>query len=336
MLGQSGRVTGLLLSSCLFAACASQTLPSNPAVPDNATTIAPARAVAMSTAATYYKCPVFASGNTYNKSIATAPIDHNSSKYISSVTSAGDTGPFYASTGAEKANQATNSTPTLAVRQKVSYHTFPARYPWASSFFIEPLGDAHSMVVQTQTCHLYEAFSTSYSRGVLSAYSGANWDLTRPFVPLPKGQPSSMASGLSLFAGMVRWEDYQSGTIAHALDWCAMARTVAQYTFVTPASATDRLPYRGSSSYQLPYGARLRLHANFSTAGFGPEATMVVKAMKAYGIYLADTGTSGNGIYFGNAANGSNPWNKSDLRSLSKIHITDFDVIALPTIQSVR
>lgn len=50
-----------------------------------------------------------------------------------------------------------------------------------------------------------------------------------------------------------------------------------------------------NSSYELPYGARLRLRASFSTAGWGPQATMVANAMTRYGIYLADTGSDSTG-----------------------------------------
>jgi hypothetical protein len=153
---------------------------------------------------------------------------------------------------------------------------------------------------------------------------------------LPSGVPSAMASGLPLFAGMVRWEDYQSGSIDHALNWDGIAHTVAQYQFVYPASDTDRLQFYGKSSYQLPYGARLRLKASFDVSGWGPQATMVAQAMKTYGIYLADTGSRGNGIYFANAADGSDPWDSRDLSSLSKIAIRDFEVIELPRIQRVH
>ena len=60
---------------------------------------------------------------------------------------------------------------------------------------------------------------------------------------------------------------------------------------------------------------------------------MVANAMKNFGVYLCDTGSSGNGIYFANGEDGSNPWNSSDLRSLGKITISDFDVLKLPPIQ---
>jgi hypothetical protein len=283
----------------------------------------------------YQGCPVFTAGDYYNAPISSASLDPNSANYITSQYSAGNTYGFYASTGYEKVNQANNSTPLLTVKQKVSYHTFPVPYPWQSGYYIEPLNDAHAMVVQTQSCHLYEAYSTSYSSGVLSAYSGANWDMTKGFVPLPGGSPSAMASGLSIFAGMVKWEDYQSGAIDHALNWAAPAGTVAAWKYVRPASDTDGLAFKGTSAYQLPYGAHLRLKASFSTAGMGPEATMVINAMKTYGIYLADTGSSSNALYFADDANGTNPWNSSDLSALSKIHITDFDVVTLPAIQTV-
>lgn len=285
--------------------------------------------------ARYAGCPVFTAGDYYNAPVSGAAIDPNSASYISSVIHAGDTNGFYASIGYEKVNNANNSTPLLTVQQKVSYHSFPVKYPWQSSYYIERLNDAHAMVVQTQTCHLYEAYGASYSNGVLSAYDGANWDLTKPFAPLPAGVPSSMASGLPEFSGMVKWEDYQSGSINHALNFSAIAGTVAAWKFVRPASDTDGLAFKGSSSYQLPYGAHLRLKASFSTAGMGPEATMVIKAMKQYGVFLADTGYSDNGLYFANAANGSNPWNGSDLSALSKVHMSDFDVLKLPTTYSV-
>ena len=282
----------------------------------------------------YYGCPAFKNGP-YTKPVTGSAIDPHSADYISSVIQAGDTNGFYASTGVEQVNLADNKTPLLTVVPKTRNHSFPVPYPWASNFYIEPLGDHHAMVVQTQSCRLYEAYDTSYSNGTLSAYSGANWRLTRKFKPLEPGNPSSMASGLSLFAGMVRWEDYEAGSINHALNWDGIAHTVAQYQFVDPASDTDRLPFYGTSAYQLPYGAHLRLKASFSTSGWGPQATMVANAMKTYGVYLSDTGSSSNGIYFANDEYGDNPWNWSDLVSLSNITMSDFDVVKLPPIQTL-
>jgi len=267
--------------------------------------------------------------------MSSASVDPNSASYVQSMTTAGNTAGFYASTGVERPNMASNGTPMTTVVPKVSYHKFPVQYPWTSGFFIEPLSDGHAMVVQTQTCHLYESYNTTYSGGVLSAYSGANWDMTKNFVPLSPGNPSAMASGVPLYAGMVTMADYQSGVITHPLNWGAIAGTVSQYGFVSPASDTDQLTFKGSGSYQLPYGARLRLRASFNTAGWGPQASMVAQAMKTYGIILADTGSSGNALYFANAPDGSNPWSNVDLAALGSIKVSDFDVLTLPAIQAV-
>jgi hypothetical protein len=192
------------------------------------------------------------------------------------------------------------------------------------------------MVVQTQTCQLYETYGTTYSGSTLSAYSGANWDLTKAFAPLPPNTPSAMASGLPLFAGMVKWEDFQSGTINHALNWVGVAHTVSYNKVVLPASDTDHLTFNGTA-YDLPYGAHLRLKASYPEQGLGPQMLAVVRAMKTYGVFLSDTGNTSNKLYFGNAPDGSNPWNTSasDLGALLTLHITDFEVLKLPPIQTL-
>ena len=288
------------------------------------------------TTATFHGCPVFTANSYYNRVITTAAADPNSANYISSVIQAGDGFGFDASTGVERVNIATDSTPLLKVLPLVDYNHFPLPYPWASNFFIEPLGDRHAIIVQTQTCHLYESYLTTYVAGILSARSGANWNLKIGFTPVAAGKASAMASGLSLFAGMVRWEDYQSGSIRHALNWDGIAHTLSEYGYVRPASTTGRLPFYGNSSYRLPYGAHLRLRPNFNTTGWGPQARMVVIAMQTYGVYLADTGSSFNALYFSNAPDGTNPWDQHDLSSLSKIKVSDFTVLKLGPVLSVR
>jgi hypothetical protein len=284
--------------------------------------------------ATFQGCPVFTSGDWYNANISTATVDPNSSNYIASMVQAGNTLGFGASTGVEFVNIANSSTPMVAVQPQVSYHPFPQPYPWQSTYKIEPLNDAHAIVFDVATCHLYESYHTTYLANVLSAFSGANWSLGSPFRSMPAGAPSAMASGLSLFAGMGKWEEYQTGTINHALNWSTRTHTVSQYSFVRPASSTDGLPFVGSSSYQLPYGAHLRLKASFNITNFGPQARIVAQAMKTYGVFLCDTGSE-NDVYLANAIDGTNPWNRDDLNSLGNIHLTDFDVVQLPTIERV-
>ncbi len=286
-------------------------------------------------AAALTACGLFGTSGYYSSSVLHAPVDLSSDKYVRSIVDAGDHGGFWmAADPAERVNVADGRTPAYRVRQKVEYHQFPVPFPWRPDFYIEALSDAHAIVVQTQACEVYETYQTTFSGGVLSAYSGAHWNLRRPFVPLAPGTPSAMASGLSLYAGMVRWEEVASGSIGHALNWAAPAGTVAQWSFVRPASDTDGLPFKGSSRYQLPYGARLRLRASFDTSHFGPQSAAIARAMKTYGVYLADTAHTDE-LYDALALDGSNHWNETDLAALASIRITDFEVLSLGPIERV-
>ncbi|MGA8100111.1 MAG: hypothetical protein WB810_15755 [Candidatus Cybelea sp.] len=277
----------------------------------------------------YHGCPVFP--NVYGQIVTNAPPDPNSTAYISSVQQV-DKGTFVALTGNQQVNLATSATPLLTVMPEVHYHGFRVPYPWQLGFWIKPLSDAHAMVVQTSSCHLYESYRTKYFAGVLSAYSGANWNMSK-FTRLPAGEPSAMASGLSLFAGMVQPEDIASGCICHALNWDAVAHSLAQYEFVYPASATDQLPYSGDATYRLPYGARIRLNANVNPTRCTREAQMVVSALKTFGAFAADTGGQ-DALYFANNTTGGNPWS-GRLRCLSTLTIADFVVLKLPKIERI-
>jgi hypothetical protein len=285
-------------------------------------------------AAALAACGLFGSNSAYTQPVASAPVDGDSARYVQSMVAAGGAGGFWiAARPVETVNIATSTTPTFRVRQKVPYHSFETAYPWQPSFRVEPLNDAHAIVVQVDDCRLYESYDTTFSGTGLAAYSGAIWSLRRPFVPLPPGSPSAMASGLSIYAGMARWEEVASGSIRHALNWAAPAGTVSQWTFVRPASDAEGLAFKGRG-YQLPYGAHLRLRSSFDTSRFGAQSAAIARAMKTYGIYLADTAHA-NELYNAIPLDGSSRWNESDLASLDAIRISDFDVLSLGRVERV-
>ena len=356
----SGMVTSLvslpvaIVAACIFACSGSPhsgvvpTLPqSNPtpaptSTPGHTPTPSPTSTPSGGNVATYQGCNVFTAGDFYNAPVGGASVDPSSALYIASAAVVDNSG-FYLSTGVEHANLANGSTPTHPVHAKVAYHqnewNANPQWPWLASFKIEPLGDAHAIVLRTSDCRLFETFSTSFSGGTFSAYSGWSWDLSRPFVTLTSvlgtSSPSSMASGVSLFAGAVKSEEIQSGVIRHALNWAGTAHAFATWSFVTPASDTDGLAFSGGNpSFQLPYGAHLRLKASFNDSSFGPQAKAITTALKTYGMFLADTGSS-NALYGIEAQDGSNHWNGGDLSALGSLHLTDFDVLTLPAIQRV-
>jgi hypothetical protein len=70
-------------------------------------------------------------------------------------------------------------------------------------------------------------------------------------------------------------------------------------------------------------GLRVRLKADVSLAGFGPQARIVVTALKRYGMILADNGSP---WYVGGAP--SPGWDDDDLHALGRITGADFEVVA--------
>ncbi len=277
----------------------------------------------------YAGCPVFPVGDSaYNADVRSARIDPNSSAYIASL-GANDS---WDNDTMEYLNIATDA-PTMPVAKKVSWHAMPPQ-PWESSFIIEPASDTHSFVLATRSCHLYELYETTYAGGALSAYSGGNWDLRRPFVPKPLGQSSAVASGISEFAGAVKYRELASGQVLHALFLIAPYHSLSQWDFVRPGSSTDGIPYEGTGSVQLPYGAKLRLRSTYPESELGPQALAVVHALKTYGAIIGDTGCCYKFVFM-NDASTSNAFDPSDLGALSSIQPSDWEVISLPHVYSI-
>jgi len=278
-------------------------------------------------------CP-YPSGDVWQTDISNAQTDPNSAAYIKAASDAGGGGSFDASapTTDELINPATSSTPLLTVQPKVKWHTPYSPWPWAASFFIEPLGDAHALVLQSEDCQYYEGYSVTYSGGNLSMYNGGMWKLTAPF-SRPKQGSTSTASGIPIGFVAVRPEELKTGVIGHALGWNGVRNSWSQTACVSPAGqsdCTDDIPYDGpSSDMPMPYGAHLRLKTSFDDSSFPNEAKTVAEALKKYGAYAYDTGCC-NTIVFTNDLDGGPVWTSGDEAALSGINLSDFDVVNAP------
>ena len=69
-------------------------------------------------------------------------------------------------------------------------------------------------------------------------------------------------------------------------------------------------------------GLRLRLNAGFSLAGYHGEALVVLRALKRYGLIVADNGSN---WYISGAP--SPHWSNDDLHTLGRVHGSDFEVV---------
>ena len=74
--------------------------------------------------------------------------------------------------------------------------------------------------------------------------------------------------------------------------------------------------------YSLPFGARIRLKASFDISGYSATNQIILRAMKKYGLILADIGSN---LYITGAPD--ERWNNDDLRRLGQVHGSDFEVV---------
>src|SRR6202021_2445828 len=78
-------------------------------------------------------------------------------------------------------------------------------------------GDRHVLVLDRDNCWLYELYSSYLQKnGNWNAGSGAVWDLLND-EQRPYTWTSADAAGLSVFAGLARYDEVAAGEIQHAL-----------------------------------------------------------------------------------------------------------------------
>jgi hypothetical protein len=188
-------------------------------------------------------------------------------------------------------------------------------YPIPPNVRREAGSDAHAILVDRDSCTLYELYALRRANGRWHAGSGAIWSL-RSNRLRPAGWTSADAAGLPILPGLARYDEVARGRIDHALRFTA-ARTRRAYVYPARHFASD-----STDSSLPPMGLRVRLRADFPTAGFPPQARVVLEALKRYGMILADNGSS---WYVSGSPDPR--WNNDDLATLRRVHGSDFEVV---------
>jgi hypothetical protein len=91
--------------------------------------------------------------------------------------------------------------------------------------------------------------------------------------------------------------------------------------FVPPAS---HWAANSTNSLAAPMGMRLRLKASYDISGFSAANQVILKALKQYGMIMADNGSS---MYISGTPD--DRWNNSDLHLLSSVTASDFEVVMM-------
>jgi hypothetical protein len=266
-------------------------------------------------------CPVFPASNALNEDIAKAPVDPNSAAYIDSIGASVD---LHADFGTNPSygipyTVVPRSQPKVPIEfSEYGEESDAGPYPIPPSAPVEGAGEAgdrHVLVLQEGSCKLYELYAAKRSGSGWEAGSGAVFNL-RSNALRPEGWTSADAAGLPIFPLLARFPEVHAGEIDHALR-VTVPRTQAGY--IHPAT---HLASSSSDASLPPMGLRLRLKASFSLASYHGQALVILRALKRYGLIVADNGSP---WYITGAPDGR--WNDEDLDQLKTVPGSAFEAV---------
>ena len=272
-------------------------------------------------------CPLFPADHIWNTRVDGLPVDPQSAAYVTGI---GPAAGLHADFGSGTWDGGPIGIPYTAVPGTVpgvpvsfdyADESDPGPYPIPPDAAIEggpdSAGDRHVLVLDQEDCTLYELWNAwPQPDGSWQAGSGAIFDL-RSYALRPAGWTSADAAGLPVLPGLVRYDEAAGGTINHAL------------RFTVPAHA-PRLRLACAALCLIfhrcglpPMGQRFRLRADFDISGFSPINQAILRALKHYGMILADNGSR---WYLSGVPD--ERWDNDDLHLLgTHVHGADFEAV---------
>lgn len=275
-------------------------------------------------------CPIFPANNIWNVPVDTLPVHASSTTFVNTIgASAGlhmDFGsglyqgrpigiPFITVPGTQ---------PKVPITFDVADESDLGPYPIPTDVPVEggaafPSGDRHILIVDRGDCKLYEAgVAYQTSPNVWTGYSGAVWSLNSQALR-PETWTSADAAGLPILPGLIRYDEVAAGEIAHAVRF-TVQQTRRAYVWPARHYASSL-----TGAQYPPMGMRFRLKASFSetrTPPLSAQAITIVRALKKYGMILADNGSN---WYISGATD--DRWDNTVLHQLDVIRGSDFEAV---------
>jgi hypothetical protein len=267
---------------------------------------------------------MFPQDNPWNRDISGDAVDPNSARIVASI---GPDKPLHPDFGTQygipyvvvSARQ-----PKVDVQFMYKDESDPGPYPIPPDAPIEggpsAKGDRHVLVLDRDNWRLYEIYSSYPLEGgkKWKADSGAIFDLKSNKLR-PAGWTSSDAAGLPILPGLVRYDEVGvQKEITHAIRFTVRK---SRRAYVPPAT---HFASHDKSENLPPMGARFRLKASYDISTFDPQAQVILKALKKYGMILADNGSD----WFITGAPDTR-WNDDILNTLKKVKGRDFEVVKM-------
>jgi hypothetical protein len=276
---------------------------------------------------------LFPPDNPWNEDISNTPVDPNSDNLIASIGLNTNLHPDFGTVW----DGAPNGIPYIVVsgsQPKVPLNwtaygdeSDPGPYPIPPEAPIEggpnSTGDRHVLVIDRDNWRLYElGYAFPINNGASwNANCGAIFDLNSNALR-PAGWTSADAAGLPIFPGLVRYDEvFEQQEIKHAIRFTA---SITRRAYVSPAR---HWASSNTSVNRPPMGMKVRLKASFNISSFTPAMQVILRAMKKYGMILADNGSN---WYFSGAPDMR--WSDDELNQLKTLKGSDFEVVQMGTI----
>jgi hypothetical protein len=261
-------------------------------------------------------CPLLPADNIWHADVSGLDVDPSSDTWLASMDAAAtrlhpDFGPPRYGIPFDVVGARTRR---IDVRFRYAGESDRVRYPLTARTPIEGGSDRHALIVDRSRCVLYELFAVSWNDGHPRAGSGAVFSLGSNALR-PDGYTSADAAGLPILPGLVRYDEIEAGSIDHAIRFTA---DLTRDRHVWPARHDAGI----ADATLPPMGARFRLRADYDISGYGPRAQVVLRAMKTYGLILADNGSN---WFFQGAVD--DRWRNGLLDELKRVPASAFEAV---------
>ena len=283
--------------------------------------------------ASFHGRQLFPPDNAWNEDISNAPVDPNSDNLIAGIGTTTNLHPDFGTVW----NGAPNGIPYIVVagsQPKVPLNwtaygdeSDPGPYPVPADAPIEggsgSTGDRHVLVIDRDNWKLYElGYAFPLNNGASwNANCGAVFDLNSNALR-PAGWTSADAAGLPIFPGLIRYDEvFEQQEIKHAIRFTAQ---ITRRAYIAPAR---HWASSNTSVNRPPMGMKVRLKASFNITTFTPAMQVILRAMKKYGLILADNGSN---WYFSGAPDMR--WSDNELNQLKTLKGSNFEVVQMNNI----
>lgn len=187
-------------------------------------------------------------------------------------------------------------------------------------------GDHHLLVVDADACRLWEAYhATPHPGGGWDVLSTASWDLGSSALR-PDTWTSADAAGFPILPLLLRADEAARGEIRHALRF-----TVSPAAIHAVATWPARHVTGTGTSASLPATGQLfRLRAGTPIpAGASAQTRAILQALKTYGMYLADGGST---LYV--QGEPSAAWDPAIFDDVKAVRTADFEAVDLSPVRA--